>query len=89
MDKFCMHIRPSLQDIDKLYDRLIPYLIFEIHFNIRCYYLKMYLEDFFEILAILKESYLNFFLRATAAETSDHNIVAYELVKLWKLFCPN
>ena len=45
-DKFSLHIRPSLQYFDKLYDRLIAYLIFEIHFNTRCYYLKIYLEDF-------------------------------------------
>ena len=56
-DKFSLHIRPSLQDFDKLYDRLIAYLIFEIHFNTRCYYLKIDFEDFYQIVAILKMSF--------------------------------
>ena len=44
-DTFCLHVCPSLQDFDKLYGRLIAYLIFEIDFNTRlnyqkvCYYL--------------------------------------------------
>ena len=57
MDKYTLDDRCSLQDFDKLYKRLIAYLIFEIDFNIRFYYLKIDFEDFNQTVAILKISY--------------------------------
>ena len=42
-------VAASLQDIVKLYNRFIAYLIFEIHFNTWCYYLKIDFEDFLKL----------------------------------------
>ena len=58
-DKYNSHNRPFLQDFDKLYDRSIAYLIFEINFNTRCYYLKIYLEDFLKSWPFLLASQYN------------------------------
>ena len=45
-DTYNSHELPSLRDIDKICNKFIAYLILEIYFNTRFYYLKMYFEDF-------------------------------------------
>ena len=51
-DKYNSHIARSLQGFDKLYGRLIAYIIFEINFNTQWNNLKIYLEDFNQIVGI-------------------------------------
>ena len=72
-----LNIAASLQDIDKLYNRLIACIIFEIHLNTRFYYLKTYFEDFLKLwpfcfclsTSTLSESDRN------AAEALQHRLV--------------
>lgn len=69
-DKYSSDNLCYLQDFDKLYDRLIAYLIFEIGFDTKFYYSKIDLEDFNQTVAILKKSHwllhtmLSFFLNS-------------------------
>ena len=76
-----LHITAFLQDFDKLYNRLIAYLIFEIHFNTRCYYLKMYLEDFSKSVAILLKSQLQ--LTSESDRNPAEALQQYRRVECW------
>ena len=61
-DKYSSDIRASLQNFDKLYDRLIAYLIFEIDINTWRNYLKIQLENFNQIVAIVASQITDYVL---------------------------
>ena len=95
-DKYSSDNLCYLQDFDKLYDRLIANLIFEIGFNTQFYYSKIGLEDFNQTVAILKKSHwllhtmLSFLLNSfQSIITEMSELVAQKKVciSVWICFC--